>query len=168
MGKSSPETLASEQAQRKRAEALCVQIERAFDGVPVPDASQRTLFQAEAWDDYRVVDQSRDHKGRWQDLPVTHLRGCSHALPHLDAHGTRFYLPAIMCWALRDPNARSEWLYESMMYLFGPPGHGLAEYRRERLSLLNEPQRAAIAAFVVFEEADEAVQALWRKHLGHA
>ncbi len=90
---------AGDDQERERVEQTLEIIERAVDGVPPPDAEHRSLRQAEAWDAYEIVDQHRDHKGRWQDLPQSHTRECQQALAHLDEQGIR---------ALREFELRSD------------------------------------------------------------
>ncbi|MEL6348139.1 MAG: DUF6714 family protein [Myxococcota bacterium] len=155
---------------RKRAAAakpthlqpLLDEIDCAFDGVPPPDADHRTLRQAEAWDGYVLVDQRRDHKGRWQDLSLQELLACPNALPHLDAQGIHYYLPAIMCADLRE-RGRLGWLSTSLRYTLQPRTGDLKRYQRQRFQPLTAPQRAAICGFVVHIDADVAVQDAWRR-----
>ena len=123
-------------------------IEQAFEGVPVPDEAHRTLYQAEAWDNYEHCDRSRDHLGRWQDLPEQHLLDCEWSLSYLDEQGIAYYLPAIMCFALRyrfeTPDA---WLSESLGYMLTPTGSLL-----ERFEVLTWRQRIAVCAFTLASE----------------
>ena len=74
--------------------ALIARINAAFDGVPVPDEDHLTIFQAQAADDYDTCDRSRDHVGRWQDLPISHIVDNESAWAYLDEQGIRYYLPA--------------------------------------------------------------------------
>lgn len=79
--------VALEERDRERAKRPLESIARGFDGVPPPDPEHRMLYQAEAWDSYEVIDQRREHKGRWQDLPQSHIHECPNALSHLDEQG---------------------------------------------------------------------------------
>jgi hypothetical protein len=131
---------------REQAEVLAV-IDRAFDGVPFPGPTHRSLYQAEAADSYAGCDQSRDHRGRWQELPDAHLLDCQCALPFLDADGLHYYLPAIMSFAAREPRDAGPraWLCESLEY-------NLARYRDEpaRYERLTPAQHDAVARFIEF------------------
>jgi hypothetical protein len=125
-------------------------IERAFDGVPVPDAHHRTIFQAEAADGYGSCDRSRDHLGRWQDLPDEHLLVNQWAFPHFDEQGICYYLPAAMSFALRHhliPHAGDSWLTTSLAYTIQPSKRELRAYQQGRFALLDRGQRGAIYAF---------------------
>ena len=140
-------------------------IHAAFDGVPSPAPPSRTLRQAEAWDHYDVVDRSKDHEGRWQDLPAAHIRACQNALPHLDAQGIRYYLPALMCHYLEHTVEQSQWGFDSLLFTLGPASEGLGQYRKQRMALLTDEQCRAIALFLSEVEAEEEIVALWRKWL---
>jgi hypothetical protein len=140
----------------------------AFDGVPFPGPESRTLRQAEAWDHYDEIDASKDWKGRWQELPAADIRACQQALPHLDEYGLRYYLPALMCHYLLHTEERTRWGFHSLLYTLGPPGDGLSVARKQRLSLLTDDQRRAIAMFVVAVEAEEDILVMWRKWLSAA
>ena len=139
---------------------LIERIEIAFDGVPAPSADERTLLQAEAWDNYDVVDQTRDHKGRWQDLPDDHLARCQNALPHLGRQGIQYYLPAVMRYCL---GQGGDWLFASLLFTLQPSTGELKAYQRERFSLLTAPQRDAILSFLEFVDDPEALPGPWRR-----
>ncbi len=145
--------------------ALLAAIDAAFDGVPCPGPQSRTLRQAEAWDHYEQIDQSTDHEGRWQDLPAADIRACQQALPHLDAHGVRYYLPALMCHYLTHAEERDRWGFASLLYTLGPPGEGLGDHRKQRMALLTDDQRRAIALFVREVEAEDDIMVMWQKWL---
>lgn len=134
-------------------------IERAFDGVPPPDKDHRTLFQAEAWDDYKKVDQSKDHLGRWQDLPDSHIEKCTYALPHLDSQGMHYYLPALICHYLRSQRLRGS--HHSLLFTLEPSTGDLKTYQRKRFKPFTFEQREAILAFLEFIDGG-SVEA-WRR-----
>ena len=140
-------------------------IDRAFDGVPVPDRQHRTIHQAEAADNYESCDRSRDHLGRWQDLPEDHLLANQWALSHLDDQGIHYYIPAAMCFALRHQvshHVRDTWLTESLGYTLGPSGTDLRGYQQQRFGLFDRDQRAAIYAFTLVRGYTEQAAA-WRR-----
>ena len=140
-------------------------IERAFDGVPPPDHEHWTLHQAQAWDDYEVVDQRGDHKGRWQDLPGSHVRECTQAVAHLDEQGVHYYLPALMSHCIRTPKDRTLWSCESLRYTLQPSTGELKDHQRSRFSLLTHVQREAIVAYLEHMEATEEELLPWRRVL---
>lgn len=124
------------------------EIQRAFDGVPPPGPESRTLRQAEAWDDYDRIERGDAPPGRWQELPEGELRSCQNALPHLDADGLRYYLPAAMSIALRSPSFRRLNIFDSLLFTFQPAQGGLRDYQRERLGPLTFAQRRAVLCFI--------------------
>jgi hypothetical protein len=104
--------------QREKAEVLAV-IEAAFNGIDFPGPEHMSLYQAEAEDTYDSCDQSRDHKGRWQDLPRTHILECQWALSYLGKPSLPYYLPAIMSFVVREydldaDDHKSRWIFHSM------------------------------------------------------
>lgn len=136
----------------RKLAATVTLIDRAFDGVPVPDARHRTIHQAEAADSHDMCDRSRDHLGRWQDLPDAHLLDNQWALAHLDDQGIHYYLPAVMTFALRHfhrPHARDQWITESLGYTLHQSKGELHDYQQRRFACLDRDQRAAIYAFVL-------------------
>jgi hypothetical protein len=143
-------------------------IERAFDGVPFPGKKHRSLFQAEAADNWAGCDQSRDHTGRWQDLPREHILACQFALSHLDAQGTQYYLPAVMSFIVREHDQRradhgNRWIFESVEYglAFALHDRGLHDYQQERYRLFTPAQLAAVAAFADYYRCGDEDRARW-------
>jgi len=135
-------------------------IERAFDGVPPPDDQHRTLYQAEAADNYDDCDRSRDYLGRWQDFPEEQLLANQWAIPHLDRQGILYYLPAIMTFALRHPHHCDDtWLTFSLECTLKPSAGTLREYDRSRFSLFNRDQRAAIYAYTLIRNHQDGAEA---------
>lgn len=154
--------------QAEKDEVLGI-IEAAFDGVPFPGPQHRSLFQAEAADHYAGCDQSRDHKGRWQDLPREHILACQWALPHLRRGSIPYYLPALMSFVVREHDLQredhgSEWIFDSVRYHFdwSETASGLA-YAEKRHRDLNREQLAAIVRFIEYYGSKRAVVERWRK-----
>lgn len=132
-------------------------IDRAFDGVPVPDEDHRTIYQAEAADNYDGCDRSRDHLGRWQDLPDQHLLDNQWALPHLDPHGIPYYVPAVMSFGLRRLERVDHdypWILENLGYSLQPSKRDLRSHQQGRLARLDRLQRAAIYAYTLVARVD--------------
>ena len=140
-------------------------IAQAFDGVPPPGPDSRTLAQAEAWDSYRTCGRAGSHLGRWQDLPAAELQDNPWALPHLDAAGLHYYLPAIMTHSLVTPEAEQGWIHESLIYTLSPQenDHRLRSYQRERLARLTLAQRAAILGFLQAAGQPSDLCAAWQR-----
>ncbi len=128
------ETLASE---------LAIKIESAFDGVPFPGVDHPSLSQAEAWDSYNKCDQSKDFKGKWQDIPIQDFRENQWAIPHLDAHGFIFYLPALMLAIVKNKNI-GNLIGESVLLSLAH------ESKNPQLALLNDSQLGLVKDFVDF------------------
>jgi len=142
----------------KLIDALISWITDAFHGVKVPDKKHKTLYQANAWDDYEWCDRSRDHTGCWSSLPEQQLLDNEWALPHLDEQGIHYYLPALMCFHLRHflrPHPADGRLTESLGYTLQPSSAKLRDHQKERFSLLNAEQRKAIYAFTVCISKEE-------------
>ena len=76
----------------------------------------------------------------------------------LTAVAWRYYLPAMMIWCLREPDA-VDVIQENLVYQLEPPGedHGVPEWFNERASGFSGDQRSAIAAYLDWpRERDDA------------
>ena len=143
-------------------DALIAWIEQAFEDVPFPPTGSPSLYQAEAADNYQACDRSRDHKGRWQDLPQEQLLENEWALPHLGPEGVVYYFPAVMCFALRHGfDTPDRWITESLEYSLAPSSANLRDHQRQRLQLLTQEQRRAIFAYTL-ALGSEAPMSAWR------
>jgi hypothetical protein len=137
---------------RERNQVIKV-IEDAFAEVCFPGPEHRSLFQAEASDNHDTCDQSRDHKGRWQDLPFDHIKQCQWAIPHLDKYGIQYYLPALMSAYLKcaDEERLMMHVFDSLFFILSKSNDPkLNDYQKERFSLLTVEQKAAVYRFVLF------------------
>jgi len=144
---------------------LIAWISDAFDGAPVPDDDHLTIHQAEAQDNWEGCDRSRDHTGRWQDLPDEHLLANQWGLTHLDEQGVVYYFPATMCHALRHlerAHPDDTWLTESLNYNLRPTTAELRDHDQGRLRLFQTGHRAAIHAFTV-AVGDPESKAAWTR-----
>ncbi|HMG20099.1 MAG TPA: DUF6714 family protein [Kofleriaceae bacterium] len=153
---------------QRAKDAVLAAVDRAFDGVPFPGPTGRSLFQAEAADSYAGCDQARDHKGRWQDLPREHILACQWALPHLAGASLQYYLPAIISFAVREhdqemPDHGSRWIFESLEYhlLFRLDQPNLRDYGADRHRVFTREQFAAIAAFADYYHCPDEDRARW-------
>ena len=138
--------------QRAQADVLAA-IEQAFDGVPFPGPSHSSLYQAEDWDTGFNSDQSRDHTGRWQDLPRAHILACQWAIFRLDAHALPYYVPALLGHLVREPNRTI--LHEHVR-------RHLERADPARHSRFTAAQRAAVATFAAYDGMSRAVSDRWR------
>lgn len=143
-------------------------VERAFDGVVFPGKKHRSLFQAEAADSYRGCDQSRDHMGRWQDLPREHILACQFALPHLSGESLQYYLPALISFVVREHDRVADdhdagWIFESMEYHlpFSLADQSRRDHAADRHRLFTPEQFAAIAAFADYYRCTAEDRARW-------
>ena len=97
---------------------------------------------------------------RWMDVSLDDvLRGRETAL--LSAAAWRYYLPAFMIWAIREPHA-VDVLQDNLVYQLEPPadGRGVPEWFDERAQGFTVPQRRAIVAYLEWYRArDEATWA---------
>lgn len=147
--------------ERKRLLRL---IEEAFDGVRYVGPDSLSLYQAQAADDYSTCDQSRDHKGRWQDTPFEHFLDCPNALSFLDAKGLQYYLPALMSYSLSKFDVDDGYLiFEFLLYAFDVyRSHDtLYEHSKERFHLFTLKQKQAVAAFLRYMGDDDSTVRDW-------
>ena len=157
--------------QREKDAVLAV-IDAAFDGVPFPGPRHRSLYQAQAADDYAGCDQARDHKGRWQELPREQMLDCQWALPHLGEHSLPYYLPAIMSLAVREHDVKradqgARWIFESIEYhlqfSLEPGQERLRRSAEERHRRLTPAQLGAIARFADYYRCDDDDRRRWHE-----
>lgn len=160
--------LGAARIQREKDDVLAV-IERAFDGVPFPGPKCRSLFQAEAADNRSGCGQSNDHKGRWQDLPREHILACQYAISHLDSVSLVYYLPAIMCFAVREFDAPRDdhgarWIFESLEYTFYFEFRDRKHvaYLRKAFARFTSAQFAAVVRFLDYYPSRPEDRARWR------
>lgn len=154
---------------QRAKDVVLAAVERAFEGVPFPGKRHRSLFQAEAADSYRGCDQSRDHTGRWQDLPREHILACQFALPHLSGESLQYYLPALVSFVVREHDQPAadhgtRWIFESIEYhlRFSLDDPGRRDHQAERHRRFTPAQFAAIAAFADYYRCSAADRARWR------
>lgn len=159
--------------QREKAEVLAV-IEAAFNGIDFPGPEHMSLYQAEAEDTYDSCDQSRDHKGRWQDLPRTHILECQWALSYLGKPSLPYYLPAIMSFVVREydldaDDHKSRWIFHSLEchLRFDETRAEQSIWFKERHSWLTPTQLRAIARFAEYYRCSDADRKRWHMIAEH-
>ena len=148
--------------------AVLAWIEEAFDGVPPPGPENRTLRQAEGADNYEdVARRPGESEGPWQTVCDAYLLESQWALPHLDAVGLRYYLPAVMSFALRhlrEGHPDDGWLTESLTFTLYPAKPHLRSYQEQRMGGLTEEERKAIAGFCWITENEASLK--WAGSIG--
>lgn len=137
----------------RSAEAIVEQIAAAFAGVEHP--GREALFNRHCCECAEVSDA---FAGRpWTEITLQHLlEGRETAL--LTAAAWRYYLPAMMIWCVREPDAVGV-IQDNLVYQLEPPGddYGVPAWFSERAAGFSGAQRAAIAAYLDwYRERDEA------------
>lgn len=135
------------------AEAIVEQITAAFAGTEPP--GREALFNNHCCE---CAEVSGAFAGRlWTEITLQHLlEGRETAL--LTAAAWRYYLPAMMVWCVREPDA-VDVIQDNLVYQLEPPGddYGVPEWFNERAAGFSDEQRAAIAAYLDwYRERDEA------------
>ena len=95
---------------------------------------------------------------RWKDISLDDiLVGRETAL--LTAAAWRYYLPALMIWCIRAPDA-VDVIQDNLVYQLEPPaeGRGVPEWFEERATGFSEAQRAAILAYLHWSREREEAQ----------
>jgi Family of unknown function (DUF6714) len=128
-------------------------ISRAFSETPQP--GPEALFNHHCCE---CVDVSAAYAGKhWMDISLDDiLAGRETAL--LSAAAWRYYLPAVMTWCIRAPDA-VDVIQDNLVYQLEPPaeGRGVPEWFKERATGFSEEQRAAIVAYLHwYREREEA------------
>jgi hypothetical protein len=133
-------------------DAIGRQIWDAFAGVPYP--GREALFNHHCGECAEVSASYTDKP--WTEIVLADvLAGRETAL--LTAAAWRYYLPAILIWCLREPDA-VDVILDNLVYQLEPPGdgHGVPEWFNERATGFSDEQRAAIVAFLHwYRERDE-------------
>ncbi len=154
------------------AEELITLITEAFDGVQREDGV--TLHEADVIDDYGTTEQRAaarelDSDTRWQDVPQDDIRCFSWIWSFLDSKGFRYYLPACLCFAVKNydsPDTDSPSTIIDQLdpnHLYG----SFYDAHVEIYSLLSRKEREAVCAFIRYmadahgEYADPNVLEFW-------
>lgn len=149
---------------------LRAQIHRAFDAVPIPTRIQDMRLPRYIGDD--SYEMAADFVGKhWSTIPIQKLFYHREMLGTLSAAAYRAYLPAYLeaCLATEDPfDKYGADLRGYLLYTLKHWPHQRSEHRaaetRERLSLLDAPQRAAVASLLRYLEtrwrSEDAIEVL--------
>lgn len=128
-------------------------IEDAFAGVEYPG---REALVNNHCCECADVSAAFAHK-RWTEITLHDLlAGRETAL--LNAAAWRYYLPAVMIWCVREPEA-VDVIQDNLVYQLEPPGdgRGIPEWFDERTAGFSPAQRASIVAFLeLYRARDEA------------
>ena len=136
------------------ADDIAEQITAAFASSerPAPDALRNDHC-------CECAETSDAYGGRpWTEISLQDiLRGRETAL--LSATAWRYYLPAMMIWCIRAPDA-VDVIQDNLVYQLEPPveGRGVPEWFAERAAGFSDAQRAAIAAYLDWSRQREEAQ----------
>ena len=124
------------------AERLEKRVREAFRKVMV-GPNMMLYLSGTAEDDYLPESfqkelRRQEERFQWSVIPPDILYACSDCLSCLDAEGTRFLLPAYMCYDLCYP--KEDWI--GLSYFLNSP------YTEERFVLFDESQRACVTDYV--------------------
>ena len=132
-------------------EAVCAQVRRAFASVPLPTRIEDMRLPQFTGDDSYEMATALLGK-RWSDVPIEVLFRNRESFGTLSASAYRAYLPAYLLAAIASedpldkygPDLRHYLLATLLHWPYQTSEHGAAQ-TRERLSLLDAAQRAAVA-----------------------
>ena len=124
---------------------LLAAIEAAFTDVPkgaITIHEADLLYNLGISQTERDAARARDRDSRWQEIPDSTIRKCSHALPFLDQIGWRYYVPAYMSWSIRHVADRESDSVDSTIYTFSHfDDAGYARYQSLSASQLTVVRR---------------------------
>lgn len=154
-------------------EAVAKGISDAFAGVR---RGRITLHQAQAMDSCGSRWECRsarkqDADRRWEEIPTTYIEDCPNALPYLDAASWRYYVPAYMLWALRQPVGSDSIIIDfTISSLNNRIERELEARASNRIEMLSDAQSAAVCRFLRYiiaradvgiTDADAALDGYW-------
>jgi hypothetical protein len=133
--------------------AVEIEIRTAFRGVTLGQgmslrhAHYADRFQDAVWNAHSVSLAHGEITDDWSQVPMDELESESDGIAHLDAFGFRYYIPARMLSVLSNYESSSMRVIGTLGGLYPKKDNGW-EYHMHRYSLLNSPQKAAIARFL--------------------
>ena len=123
------------------------EIKLAFLGVGLRNGT--SLRQAQMADGRKnEPTPQKEIADNWSGVPLGELERNGIGIAHLDAHGFRYYLPALMLSVLEHYDSSSMRVIATLTGLY-PKKDGGWEYHMHRYSLLDAPQKRAVARFLV-------------------
>ncbi|UHQ19729.1 hypothetical protein LVB87_00735 [Lysobacter sp. KIS68-7] len=131
-------------------------IESAFDGVPRASTSLRQFLLTDEKgmsgtitdEEWRIAGITRTD-AKWQDLAGLEVEHFGCLLAHMQAEEYRYYLPAYMLYALEHAQASIlETAVPGCVVFALRPSRDYPAYSASQYSLLDAPQREAVAAFL--------------------
>ena len=148
-------------------------IRAAFDGV---ERGAVTLHEADVMDSYgsaeeRAAARLLDTDRVWEQVQAEDIERFSSALCFLDAEGFRYYIPAYMVWTLDNETTGASSRNSTLCRLERLGGRDATA--AERLKLLDDGQRRAIALFLLYftpdrydgDDARKALERFWGRYL---
>ncbi len=153
-------------------DALILRIQEAF--VEVSRGDGETLHQA-CLEDFYDTDEPewitaglKDPEEHWSDVPDWKLESGSTSLYYFNVAGWQFYLPAFMCWSLRNWRASDTITADSVIWNLTLSGQG--DRASERYASLNRDQSEVVCSFLYFfdrysgdVDARIAIESYWHK-----
>jgi hypothetical protein len=118
-------------------------IERAFGDAPRPKDSE--LLHPKSMDPHDI--EQLYGIPHWRDVPEMVIEHEYAALFFLGPAGFRHFLPAYMSYALRHP-VTDQMVVESTVFALRPATDDLREFTLSKFTLFDDPQRAAVVAFL--------------------
>lgn len=97
-----------------------------------------------------------DVEGEWQNVKDEYIDQFCSILSHASDEGYRYYLPAYMCWSLRNVGDTLSMSVDWPIYSLSPPKEpGLMDWHRRRFSIFNTAQRTAIIDYLEYMGQDD-------------
>jgi hypothetical protein len=163
-----PETQTAEELHD--VEELIQQIHRAFADVTLGDSE--TLHQADLEGAYSsesvwLAAGTKDPETHWSEVPDWKLEMRDSALSFLDEVGWRFYIPAFMCWTLKNWRTTDSVTPSSVIWSLTKSDW---DFVMKRYELLDRAQSEAIYDFLEFfdrysgeADAGVAIRSYWHQ-----
>ena len=157
------------------AEKLLALIREAFDNVEREDGI--SLHEADVIDDYggelaRREARRLDNETHWSDIKDDDIERYYWVFSYFDAKGFRYYLPAVMSWAIHGlpTHGFDSTSLGSLLYCLTPRKMVGDEIFEHHVSLLNQQQKDVVRLFLWWlvdsyydEEAFEALDKYWER-----
>ena len=145
-------------------DAALAKIESAFAGLSPP--GDDWLLHPDCRDDGDIA--AFYGAPRWQDLAGDVIVHNYAAPSFFSAEAFRYYLPAFMVWALRNPE-RPDYVIEATLRAFDPGVEGgpLQAFQRSKFALFTPDQRQAVAGFLEAFRSDPLLGPIAAEALRH-